>query len=98
MPQKTLVDEDSTNLVATPAEVTKELLLPPADVLIKDSLKFDDSEGEEVDVLGFELLQTDDSEKEVGKVVIVEEKVQTEEKEEEPEEPKKEKNDTEEEW
>lgn len=92
MHQKTFVDADSTSLVATPADVTKELLLPPADVLISDSLKFDDSEGEEVDVLGFELLQTEANEKGVGKGVIVEEKVQKEEEHEEP------KNDTEDEW
>ncbi|KAL5280337.1 hypothetical protein ACFFRR_004364 [Megaselia abdita] len=103
MTQKTFADADSTTIVANPDQVNKELLLPPDDVLIKDSLKFDESEGEEVDVLGFELQQTDDSEKNGETVVVVEEKLEKvekkekvqKEKEEQIEEPMKE---TEEEW
>lgn len=99
IPQKTFADADSTTIVTTSNQVNKELLLPPSDLLIKDSLKFDESEGEDVDVLGFEIQPTDDSEKSIdveSVVVVVEEKVQKEEQQ--PDEPKKDKTDTEEDW
>lgn len=82
--------QDDVDSITTSTEVNKELLLPPTDVLIKDSLKFVDSESEEVDVLGFELQQTE-SREEDG--VVVEEKVQKVE-----EEPTKDKDDKEDEW
>lgn len=60
-----------TNLT-TSTDISKKLNLPPADVLIKDSLKFDESEGEDVDVLGFELQQTEIDKKLENKIVIEE--------------------------
>lgn len=97
MPQKGFVDDDSTTLITTSAQINKELLLPPSHVLIKDSLKFEESEGEEVDVLGFEVLQTDDNETVLKSGVVVEEKVQKD-KEETSQEQQKDNSSVEEEW
>uniref|UniRef100_T1GQW3 Uncharacterized protein n=1 Tax=Megaselia scalaris TaxID=36166 RepID=T1GQW3_MEGSC len=73
--EKQFSEIDSTTLVTnltTSTDISKKLNLPPADVLIKDSLKFDESEGEDVDVLGFELQQTEIDKKLENKIVIEE--------------------------